>query len=207
MADQFGGLAHIEIGDRIGQSAFEADDRGEERRTPAKERLQPGADTAGGKQLPIPGHGAIAEHQWRVAERFRAAGQNQIRSAFLNIAVGGVDRLHAGAAIDLHRERRHLFAHAEPQRRDARRIHLVGDDVDATKDHLIEGVRRERLAQQQRPPALHRKIDRRERPGLAARLDERRAAAVDDVDRTARYSAACGGGRACTGSGGGNSTG
>ena len=47
----------------------------------------------------------------------------------------------------------HRIAHAEPQRRDARRVHLVGDDVDAAEDDLVEGVGRERLAQQQRPSA------------------------------------------------------
>jgi hypothetical protein len=45
---------------------------------------------------------------------------------------------------------------------------------------------------------LHGEIDRRERSRLAARLDERRAAAVDDVDRAEPYSAAwvCGDGSA-----------
>jgi hypothetical protein len=54
---------------------------------------------------------------------------------------------------------------------------------------------------------LHGEIDRRERARLAARFYERRAAAVDDVDRAAPYSAACGGGRTGMSSGGGNSTG
>jgi len=54
---------------------------------------------------------------------------------------------------------------------------------------------------------LHGEVDRRERARLAARLDERRAAAVDDIDRAVPYSAACGGGRAGTSSGAGNSTG
>src|ERR1700722_18112524 len=78
----------------------------------------------------------------------------------------------------------------QPQRRDAGRIHLVGDDVDAAENDLIEGVRRERLAQQQRPAALHREIDRRERARPAPRLEKRSAAAVDDVDRPRLYSAA-----------------
>ena len=129
--------------------------------------------------------GAAVEHQRRMAQRFRAARQDQVRDALLDVAIGGVDRLHAGAAIDLHGEGGHRLAHAEPQRGDARRVHLVGDDVDAAEDDLVERIRRERLAQQQRPAALHRQVDRRERAGLAARLDERRAAAVDDVDRAA----------------------
>ncbi len=49
---------------------------------------------------------------------------------------------------------------AQPQRRDARRVHLVGDDVDAAEDHLLDLVGRERLTRQQRPPALHGEIDR-----------------------------------------------
>src|SRR4029079_13300918 len=73
--------------------------------------------------------------------------------------------------------------------------HLVGNDVDAAQDHLIERVRGERLAQQRRAAAPHRETDRRERPRPAARLYERRAAAIDDVNRWARYSAAAGRGR------------
>ena len=99
------------------------------------------------------------------------------------VAVRRVDRLHAAAAIDLHRERHHRLAHAEPQRGDARRIHLVGNDIDAAEDHLVEGIRREWLPPQQRTPALHGEIDRGERPRAAARFQERRAAAVDDIDR------------------------
>ncbi|MGD0152131.1 MAG: hypothetical protein ABSB77_26455, partial [Xanthobacteraceae bacterium] len=40
---------------------------------------------------------------------------------------------------------------------------LVGDDIDAAEDHLVEGIRLKRLAQQQRPAALHGEVDRRER--------------------------------------------
>ena len=46
------------------------------------------------------------------------------------------------------------------QRRDARRVHLVGDHIDAAENDLIKGIRRKRLAQQQRPAALDREIDR-----------------------------------------------
>ena len=169
----------------IGQAALEADHRLEKRgRKPAKafSRDQTSrAPNSRAYQL----DGAAAEHQRRVAQRLGAAGQDQVGLALADVLVGGVDRLHAGAAIDLHGQRRHRLAHAEPQRRDARRVHLVGDDVDAAEDDLVERVGRERLAQQQRPPAGDREIDRRERARPAARLDERRAAAVDDVDRAA----------------------
>src|SRR5262249_18160460 len=48
----------------------------------------------------------------------------------------------------------------------------------------------ERLAQQQRFAAGDGEIDRRERARPPARADERRAAAVNNVDRAPRYSAA-----------------
>ena len=80
------------------------------------------------------------------------------------------------------------LAHAEPQRGDARRVHLVGDDIDDAENDLIERIRRERLAQQQRPAALHGEIDRRERAD-AARLQKRRAGAVDDIDRSGHSAA------------------
>ena len=177
----------------IGQAAFESDHGREHRRTEAEEGGKLRAEAARGEHPRIPLDRAAVEHERRMAERFRAAGEDEIADAFADIAVGGVDRLHARAAIDLHGERRHRLAHAEPQRGDARRVHLVGDDIDAAENDLIEGVRRERLAQQQRPAALHGEIDRRERTRPAARLDEGRAAAVDDIDRTSRYSAATGG--------------
>jgi hypothetical protein len=98
--------------------------------------------------------------------------------------------LHAGTAIDLHGEGRHRFAHAEAKRGDACRIHFVGDDIDAAEYHLIKGVRRERLPQQQWPAALDGEVDRCERARPTARLDERRAAAIDNIDWTVVYSAA-----------------
>jgi len=190
MSHQLGGLAHIEFGDRIGEAAFEPDHRLEERRAEPERRLQFRAHAAGRVEPREPVDRTAAEHQRRMAERFGAAGQNEIGIAGADIAERGIDRLHAGAAIDLNRKRRHRLAHAEPQRGDPRRVHLVGEDIDAAEDDLVESLRRERLAQQKRPPALHREIDRRERPRPAARLDERRAAAVNDIDRTLPYSAA-----------------
>ena len=62
--------------------------------------------------------------------------------------------------------------------------------VDAAEDDLIEGVRRERLPRQQRPAALHGEIDRRERARTGARFQERRPAAVDDIDRSRHQLAA-----------------
>jgi len=106
------------------------------------------------------------------------------------VVVGGVDREHAGAAIDLHRVGGHRLAHAQAQRRDARGIGFVREHDDAAEDHFVEGIGLERLAQEQRPPARDREIDRRERAGPAARADERRATAVDDVNGAAAHAAA-----------------
>jgi hypothetical protein len=78
----------------------------------------------------------------------------------------------------------------EPQRRDAGRVHLVGDDVDAAQNHLIEGGRRKGLPRQQGPAALHGEINRGEGPGAAARFQERRPAAVDDKNRSRHQLAA-----------------
>ncbi|MGY4443725.1 hypothetical protein ACVW04_006544 [Bradyrhizobium sp. LM2.3] len=109
---------------------------------------------------------------------------------FADVAVGGVDRLHAGAAIDLHGEGDHVLAHAEPKRGDAGRVHLVRDHVDAAEDDLVEGIRRKRLARQQRPAALHGEIDRRERTRPRTRFQKRRSAAVDDEYRSCHQLAA-----------------
>ena len=156
------------------------------------ERNEAGPDVARAGEPRVPIDRALAEEQRRLAQRLGAAGQDEVGVTLADVLIRGVDRLHAGAAVDLHRERRHRIAHAETQRRDARRVHLVGKHVDAAEDDLVEGVGLERLAQQQRPPAGDREVDRRERSRPPARANERRAAAVDDVNRTGRYSAAVG---------------
>ena len=170
----------------IGEPAFQADDRRQERRAEAEQRHELATRHRARRRAARTSRPRAVEHQRRVAERFRAAGQNKVAVAGPDIPVGGVDRLHAGAAIDLHGERGHRFAHAEPQRGDARRVHLVGDHIDAAEDDLVESIRRKRLAQQQRAAAGNRKIDRRKRARPAARPNERRAAAIDDIDRDAR---------------------
>ena len=199
MREDFRGLPHIELDHGIGQPALEPDDRLEERRAKSRERNEAGPDVARAGEPRVPVDRALAKQQRRMAQRLGAAGEDEVGVTLADVLIRGVDRLHAGAAIDLHRERRHRLAHAETQRRDARRVHLVGDDVDAAEDDLVEGVGRERLAQQQRPPAGDGEIDRRERARPSARADERRAAAVDDVNRTGRYSAAVGRDMACDG--------
>ncbi len=193
MREHLGGLAHIELDHRVGEPAFEPDHRLEEFGPEACHRLQARPEiTRRGKPC-IPVDGALAEDERGMAERIGAAGENEIGMAFADVAIRRVDRLHAGAAIDLHGERGHLVAHSEPQRGDPRRVHLVGDDVDATEDHLVERIRRERLAQQQWPAAGDGEVDRRERTRPPARPDERGAGAVDDIDRSGgRYSAALG---------------
>src|SRR6516165_2510601 len=194
MADDLGGLPHVELDHRIGEAELEADDGLEERGTKFRQRFEAMPDITRAEELRVPIDRALAEDERRPAQRIGAAGKNEVGATLADILIRGVDRLHAGAAIDLHRERGHRLAHAEAQRGDARGIHLVGDDVDAAEDDLVEGVGGKRLAQQQRPPAGDGEIDRRERPRPPARADERRAAAVDDVNRARCYAAAVGGG-------------
>ena len=190
VGEHFRGLAHVELDDGVGQAALEPDDRLEERGTESRERGEARADVARGEQVREPVDSALAEEERRPAQRIGAAGEDEIGLAFADVLVRGVDRQHAGAAVDLHRERGHRLAHAEAQRRDARGVRFVREHDDAAEDDLVECIRRERLAQQQRLAAGDGEIDRRERPRPPARADERRAAAVDDVDRASRYAAA-----------------
>ena len=74
-------------------------------------------------------------------------------------------------------------AAAHAQRGDAADVHLVRRRRGAAEDHLVELVGRERLAQQQCAAGGGGEVGRRERTGPVARLEERRARAVDDVDR------------------------
>src|SRR5262249_29487154 len=134
----------------------------------------------------------LAKYERGVAQRLGTPGKNELGDAVLDVAISGVERLHARAAIDLHGERRHPLTHAETKRGDARRVHLIGDHVDAAEDQLVEGIGRKRLAQEQRPPTLDGKIDRRERTGTTTRLEKRRAGAVDDVDGSHQLALAAG---------------
>ncbi len=127
MGEQFGGLAHVELDDGIGQAALEPDDRHDEPRTPAGERRQSRPQVAGTEQARVPIDRVAAKEQRGMAERVGTASENKIGLASADIAVAGVDRLHAGAAIDLHREGGHCLAHAETKCGDPRRIHLLGN--------------------------------------------------------------------------------
>ena len=193
MRDHFGGLAHVEVGDGIGETALQPDHRVEIGRPHFQERGELAEGGARGGEFREPAHARLRKHERGVAQRLGAAGEDHVGVARLDITIRGVDRLHAGAAIDLHREGHHLLAHAEPQRGDARRVHLVGDDVDAAENDLIERARRERLPRQQRASRLHREIDRREGSGAALRLEKRRSAAVDDINRARHQLAALSG--------------
>ena len=184
------GLAHVEVGDRIGEAALKPDDGLEKGWLDGKQCDKSCPYIPRAKYARIPLDRVVIEHQRCVAERFRAARQDEIHRTFANVSVSGVDRLHARPAIDLHGERRHCLTHAKTKRSDTRRIHFVSNDVDTAKNDLVEGVGREWLTQQQRTAALHGKINRRERSWFAARLDERCATAVNDINRTPCYSAA-----------------
>ena len=146
MADDLGGLPHVELDDRVGEAKLEADDGLEERGTKLRQRFEAMPDITRAEEPRIPVDRAFAEQKRRPAQRVGAAGEDEVGFAFADILIRGVDRLHAGAAIDLHRERGHRLAHAEAKRGDARRVHLVGDDVDAAEDDLVEGVGGKRLA-------------------------------------------------------------
>src|SRR6516164_398299 len=199
MGQYLGGLSHVELDQRIGEPALEANDRLEKRGAEAEGRYQPRGDIARAQHARVPVDCAAAEQERRLAQRFRSARENEIAMPGADISVCDVDRLHAGAAIDLDRESGHVVAHAEPQSRHARRVHLLGGHADAAEDDLVEGIRWKRLAQQQRTPTGNRKINRRERTRPAARPDEGSAAAVNNEDRTRCYSAAVGRGIACDG--------
>ena len=79
MTDHFGGLSHVEFGDRIGQPALKADDRLEISRTRLRDRRELAENALGAGQPREPAHALLRPDQRRVAQRFRTAGQDQIR--------------------------------------------------------------------------------------------------------------------------------
>jgi len=94
-----------------------------------------------------------------MAERFRAAGEDQVGAAVGDVAIGGVDRLQARRAVALYGPGGDALAAAETQRGDARGVDLVRLRRDAAEDDLVERIRLERLTQQQRPTGRDGQID------------------------------------------------
>ncbi len=60
MTDDLGGLAHVQIGDGIGQAALEADDRLEIARPQLEGRGELGSHALGGGEAGKPAHARIA---------------------------------------------------------------------------------------------------------------------------------------------------
>src|SRR5262245_34309120 len=98
MADDLGGLPHVELDDRVGEAALEADDGLEERGTKFPQCFDAMPDIARAEEPRVPVDRALAEDERRPAERVGAAGENEIGAALADILIRGVDRLHAGAA-------------------------------------------------------------------------------------------------------------
>src|SRR5207237_5570147 len=156
-------------------------------RTPANRHGRDGRETLAGCLRPghvrEPEHHLLAVEERRTRERIDAAGKHQLRAAGEDVADARVDRLHAGGAIAHHRPARHFLTAAHAQRRDAADVHLVYRGRGAAEDDLVELARGEGLAYEQRAPGLRRQIAGGEWPGAVARLEKRRACAVDDVNR------------------------
>ena len=79
-----------------------------------------------------------------------------------------------------------------PSRNAATRAGFISSAMTLTQPKITwsKAVGRKRLPRQQRPAALHGEIDRGERPGAAARFQERRPAAVNDKNRSRHQLAA-----------------
>src|SRR5207247_7338006 len=102
MADDLGGLPHVELDDRVGEAKLEADDGLEERGTKLRQRFEAMPDITRAEEPRITVDRAFAEQKRRPAQRVGAAGEDEVGFAFADILIRGVERLHAGAAIDLH---------------------------------------------------------------------------------------------------------
>ncbi len=111
--DDFRCLPHVEVRHRVGQPALKSNDRIEVGRTDFQKRREFRERGLGRGEFREPAHAGLRKHQRRVAQRFRTTGEDQIGLARLDITISRVERLHAGAAIDLHRERHHAFTHPE----------------------------------------------------------------------------------------------
>src|SRR6516225_12251371 len=101
MADDLGGLPHVELDHGVGEAELEADDGLEERGTKFRQRFEPMPDITRAEEPRIPVDRALAEEERRPAQRVGPAGEDEVGFALADILIRGVDRLHAGATIDL----------------------------------------------------------------------------------------------------------
>ncbi len=138
---------------------------------------------ARGGHVRKPENHLVAVEQRRARQRVDAAGEHQARAAGEDVVDAGVERLHAGGAVAHHGPARDLLPAAHAQRGDAADVHLVDRRRRAAEDHLVELIGGELLPRQQRAPRLRGEVGGGERPGAVLRLEERRARAVDYVDR------------------------
>ncbi len=117
VGQDFRRLAHVEVDHRIGQPLEQPDDGRQVARPELRHRLQLRARAARHGEVGEPVDHAVVEQDRRVAERFRAAGEDQLGAPVGDVAVGGVDRLQAGRAVALHGPGGHPLAAAEPAAR------------------------------------------------------------------------------------------
>ena len=138
-----------------------------------------------GGKLAEPAGGFGREEERRMRQRLGAAGQDKIGEAIGDLLEAEVDRLQPRGAVALHRPAGNLDAERQPQFGDAAGIDLVGVDIDAAHDYVVEMTRVKGLAHEERAPGLDGEVDRGERAGAVLRLDEGRARSIDDIDGAA----------------------
>jgi len=76
----------------------------------ARQHLRPLSQRVRLAQCGEPAHAGWRDQQRGMAQRLSAASEHQIGATVLDQLAAGIDRLHPGAAVDLHRERRHRGA-------------------------------------------------------------------------------------------------
>ncbi len=148
VGQHLGGLTHVQRGDRVGQPVLQPDHRFEEIRAQTGHCLGLCERPLGLAHLAEPFDGFLPQRQRRVTEGLGAPRQDHLVAAIADVAIGGVNALHARAAVDLHGKRHHFRTQSQPQRRNAGRVHLVGDDIDAAENHQVQGAGIEPLSQQ-----------------------------------------------------------
>jgi hypothetical protein len=177
-------LSHEQAHDGIGETLHQPDHRREVRGTKLPEQRRAPSERL--RRIPArePRDHRIGKEQRRARQRVDAAGEHQLRAANPHRIDRRIERLHSRRAVAHDRPPGHLVAATHTQRDDAADVHLINGGGGATEDHLVEVGGRERLSQQQRTARTRCEIRRGKGARAVARLQERRARAIDDVDRS-----------------------
>ncbi len=148
--EDFRGFAHVQSADRIGEAELQGDAGLEIGKAKFSQRGEffPHRLCAG--QRPVFLRRARLKEQRHLRHVLRAADHEDFAASRRHPFAGRRHRFKAGGAVAMHRDGRHRFRYARPQRDDPRDVRRLGGLADAAENDLVDALRIEAGAGEQR---------------------------------------------------------